>query len=212
MALLNATRSGAVDGVFADHGVGANPKVEPGYARMCNGRGSGRSCYNFSLAFAAAFTAGHERLLNHSQDVLARETGGPVICGHYATWGVPTEFEGLRARVAAGEAGTGPFILEASHDHGRSTGCDVAADEARLAGYLCAMGKYTYLSCFATQRGGEPLPAFYDAYTKPLGVPQSAAVETSPGNWSRIFRSDVGDTIAWYHPLTGRGAVRWAAG
>ena len=53
-ALLNATKVGGVDGVFADHG-NSNPKQlnsSSKYAIMCNGKGAGKKCFEFELDFA----------------------------------------------------------------------------------------------------------------------------------------------------------------
>lgn len=197
-ALLNATKIGGVDGVFADHG-NANPKPVPSggeYSQMCNGKGAGRRCFNFTNEFAQRFTAGHEALLNHSQDTLAKSTGGPVICGPYANWHEPTDFEALREVVARGEAGTGPFVIEASKG-----ACTLPADEAKLAGYLCAMGKFTYLACFNSQSADEPLPKYYDAYTKPLGE----SLHPSPSLFAPLLSSPV-------QLQASRPARRWSMG
>lgn len=208
-ALLNATKVGAVDGVFADHG-NANPKPlnsSSKYAQMCNGKGEKRKCWEFDLEFAINFTAGHNWLLNNTQDVLSKKTSGPVICGYYANWHKPTDFEGLRAVVARGQAGTGPFVIEASVG-----GCDVAGDPSRLAGYLMAMGNYTYLSCFHSMSTTGSMPKFYDAYSKPLGKPTGPATEDTPGSgqWTRHFINNKGTTTAYYHSKTKKGHVQWA--
>ena len=63
---------------------------------------------------------------------------------------------------SAGLNGTGPYVIEAS----RGGACDLAADESKLAGYLLAMEKYTYLSCFSSTP-----PTWFAAFDKPLGVP-----------------------------------------
>lgn len=43
-ALQNATQSGHVDGVFADHAYN-NPAGNP--PQLCNGKGKGRKCWDF---------------------------------------------------------------------------------------------------------------------------------------------------------------------
>ena len=55
--LLNATKIGAVGGVFADHGWGTNigqPNAD-GSATLCNGGGALRSCWNFTAEFSAEY-------------------------------------------------------------------------------------------------------------------------------------------------------------
>jgi hypothetical protein len=199
----NATVNGSVDGIFADHAYN-NPKPlqgDPSIAQLCNGRGEGRKCFNFTSEFGARFVAAHTEMLNYTQDMLSKTTKGPVICGPLSRWNLPTTFAELLPVARKGvEDPTAPFVLEASKN-----GCDVAGDEALLAGFLCAMEKYTYLSCFHSEPG-----KWYAAYDKPLGVPSGAAVQTSPGVYTRKFENAKGVTVATYNRKTKEGSVRWA--
>merc|ERR1712166_903583 len=84
-----------VDGVFADHGY--EQGVEPSRhdlapaddPQLCNGQGTGRQCYHFEPSFAKKFNEGHEFILNNTQDVVAKLTGGPVIDAPYGLWNAP---------------------------------------------------------------------------------------------------------------------------
>ena len=66
--VLNATTQGSVDGIFADH---ATVRLSNKNNQICNGKGDKRTCYYFEPEFAAAFDAGHEWIVNHTQDMLA---------------------------------------------------------------------------------------------------------------------------------------------
>ena len=111
-AVKNATSVGGVDGIFADHaGKGINSGRGHGPTpQFCNGKGKGHSCWNFTAGFAAQFNAGHEWMINTTQDMVAR-SGGPVVDGPYATWGrygcdfQPTSRFGLHAAVQKGQSG-----------------------------------------------------------------------------------------------------------
>lgn len=63
--VANATTVGGVDGIFADH---ASAMLLPADApELCNGKGSGRSCWEFTPEFATKFNEGHAWLINHTQ-------------------------------------------------------------------------------------------------------------------------------------------------
>ena len=85
-AITNATAIGAVDGIFADHSAQENIQIGAKTNgqrenQLCNGKGDGRSCYNFTSDFAKSFNSWHLWATNKSQDLLSKTTGGPVICG-----------------------------------------------------------------------------------------------------------------------------------
>jgi hypothetical protein len=160
---VNATRVGGVDGAFMDHAYN-NPDADPeqpnGPLQFCNGGGAKRTCWSFTAEFTARFINQHNWLLNHTQTILAATTGGPVIGGRQqhpdpstaagaviapGVWNIPTQFEALREATAQGLNGTGPYVIEASKG-----GCDLAHNESKLAGFLLAMEKYTYLACFSS--------------------------------------------------------------
>ena len=85
-AVKNATAVGGVDGIFADHaGKGLNAPRGHAVPQLCNGKGKGFSCWNFTDNFAASFNAGHEWLINTTQEMVAK-SGGPVVDGPYAIW------------------------------------------------------------------------------------------------------------------------------
>lgn len=216
--VVNMTRDGYADGVFADHGYerGVEPSrhdlAPPEDPQLCNGQGAGRKCYHFSPDFAPKFNAGHEFLLNNTQDVLAKLTGGPVIDGPYGAWnGAACNFRNMRKDVAKGQDGTGPFVLEFNRAaNGRPDGCK--PDESCLAAFLIAAEKYSYMSCFHSQDSAdEQLPDFLPEFSKPLGKPQGPAVEEKRGIWTRRFTSHVGETLVTYNERKDSGTIQWAS-
>merc|ERR1719174_347607 len=88
--VVNATSTGLVDGVFADHSANEGTAIggpADGQApnQLCNGKGPGRACYNFTDAFRDKFNSWHAWATNYTQDLLSRTTGGPVIQGPLAS-------------------------------------------------------------------------------------------------------------------------------
>ena len=78
--LVNATRNGHVQGVFADHASAQLAKDcrAPGACagpELCNGAGGKRKCFSFTSEFAARFNAAHAWLVNQTQDILAQLGG-----------------------------------------------------------------------------------------------------------------------------------------
>jgi len=209
-ALINATRRGGVDGVFADHGFeGSRMPSEhdlhpPNSPQLCNGNGALHKCYKFTPEFAKKFNAGHDLLLNHTQDVLSKLTGGPVLDGPYAALGGNVcNFRDLRNKVLAARQGHGPKIIYQCGACNPSESC--------MAAFLCAADKYTYMSCTqGMPRGSLHLPKFLPEYSKPLGEPLSDAVEGPTGVWTRKFRNPHGITTATYDEHHHRGQVQWA--
>lgn len=204
-AVSNATASGGVDGVFADHLASTiGEQTTDGVPQLCNGVGALRACYNFTPAFAQAFNDAHAWLGNKTQDLLSKLPGrGPVIDGPYGSWSSPAcDYRRLRAAVEAGAAGAGPFVLEASHAPGAC-----APDDSCLANFLCAAEEYTYLTCFSD----EPVASTGTQFALPLGPPTGPPVEVG-GVVRRSFQGPAGLTNASVDLATGKGAMQWAAG
>ena len=78
--VINATKVGGVDGIFADHN---NAMLKPmdeapsGLPALCNGAGSidtttgfGRRCWEFTPDFAESFNLGHQWIVNHTQVIM----------------------------------------------------------------------------------------------------------------------------------------------
>jgi hypothetical protein len=102
-AITNATATGYVDGIFADHSAQEHIQIGAGTNgqkanQLCNGVAhKGRTCYNFTDDFKASFNSWHTWATNKSQDLLSKTTGGPVICGPLAVYGHDMcDFDGLR--------------------------------------------------------------------------------------------------------------------
>ena len=129
--LLNATKIGAVGGVFADHGWGTNigkPNAD-GSATLCNGGGALRSCWNFTAEFSAEFNDAHRWVLNTSQDMLAKlPKKGPTVSDDtilslscYATDSGSRPFCHLRPQPQATLMSTGQRpVLPVGRPRGRS--------------------------------------------------------------------------------------------
>ena len=208
--VVNATKIGGVDGIFADHAsamLEPNPKEVPsGLPALCNGHGAwnstalngtgaGRRCWEFTQEFAEAFNAGHAWIVNHTQDVLA-SFGGPVIDGPYGVYNTDVcDFETMRAAVALGQSGAGPFVIEASKG-----GC--TPDASCIASYLLAAEEFTYLGCLHD----EPQLPQYPDLARPLGPPKGPAVQAEDGTWSRSFAHGV---VARWYPNASKGTVQW---
>jgi hypothetical protein len=104
--VTNATATGLVDGIFADHsanegsGIGAVNRDDQGPNQLCNGAGAGRQCYNFTETFKTSFNSWHLWMTNYTQDLLSGTTGGPVIQGPLASMnGVSCVCVCVRARA-----------------------------------------------------------------------------------------------------------------
>lgn len=216
-AVLNMTRDGGVDGVFADHGYeqGIQPSrhdlMPPEDPQVCNGEDDQRTCYHFDPEFAPAFNAGHEFILNNTQDVIAKLTGGPVIDGPYAMWnGNACNLRNMQQHVERGQNGTGPFVLQFNRGLNGLTGCN--PDETCLAAFLIAAEKYSYMACFHSQETEDtPLPEFLPEFSKPLGEPVGPAIEDPRSVFTRRFRSHAGETVVTYNLRTKSGTIQWAS-
>jgi hypothetical protein len=206
-AVANATSSGGVDGVFADHlSNSIGDTTTDGVPQLCNGSGALRACWNFTTAFAAVFNANHAWLGNKTQDILSKLPGkGPVIDGPYGSWSSAfpaCDYAKLRSAVEAGAAGDGPFVLEANHAVGA---CQ--PDDSCLANFLAAAEPYTYLTCFSDA----PVPSVGTQFALPLGPPTGPPV-VSGGVVRRSFLGPAGLTNASVDLATGKGTMEWAAG
>ena len=204
--VANATRRG-IDGIFADHSasegtlIGFRPPDSQGNNgqgpnQLCNGKGPGRECFNFTHDFAQSFNSWHLWATNFTQDLLARTTGGPVIQGALAsmnnatTWGGHItdasfcSFDSIRQAQASGMA-----VFEARGP--------CAPPEHCLAAYLAAAEEGTYVHC--THNGDDILQATaFPEMDKPLGAPTGPAREvpaSGSGVWKRVFAS--GTTVFW---------------
>lgn len=115
-AIANATATGAVQGIFADHSAQENIQIGAKTNgqlpnQLCNGRGAGRTCYNFTETFKESFNSWHLWATNKSQDMLSKTTGGPVICGPSARYGISAcDFDEIRNA----QEHTGLTVIEAS--------------------------------------------------------------------------------------------------
>jgi hypothetical protein len=204
-AVANATAAGGVDGVFADHlasSIGEHTSPD-GLPQLCNGKGELARCWNFTAAFAAAFNTAHAWLGNHTQDLLAQLPGrGPVVDGPYSSWAVPAcDYVQLRAAVEAGQAGLGPYVLEANHRQP----AECTPDDSCLANFLAAAEEYTYLACFADA----PVASEGNQFSFPLGPPTGPPL-LQGDTVTRSFLGPLGLTNVSVQLSSGRGEVAWA--
>lgn len=184
--VINFTRTGLVDGIFADHsgtpGNGINigaPVKGQGPNQYCNGAGAGHSCYNFTTNFTESFNSWHNWGTNYTQDVLSKLTGGPEIQGPYAHMNKvdACSFDAIRQSQANGSIP----VVEAKGCH---------PSESCLAAYLAAAEPYTYLHCLYN---GDEIIQEVDFPEKhyALGEPDGPAKEVTAGSnvWNRSFAS-----------------------
>ena len=167
--VINASRRG-VDGLYADHSaqehiqIGSRAKGQHGI-QLCNGgraagpwgpaTKSGRSCWNFSQAFAASFNSWHAWGTEYIQDVLSKTTGGPVFCGPLAKMG-GTDACSFRAVRNARKGKPAGFVIEAKPGAGEPNSC--APSESCLAAFLAAVEPGIYLHCQYNGAGRLPGP------------------------------------------------------
>lgn len=217
-AVTNATAAG-IDGIFADHSAneGTNigaPIGGQGPNQLCNGKGAGRLCYNFTSEFRDTFNSWHLWATNFTQDLLSRTTGGPVIQGplasmNNATWDPDPrrlidanfcDFDSLR-RARASPMGRQGAIFEARGPCSPSESC--------VAAYLAAVTPGTYMHC--TYNGDDLVGnTGFPGMNSPLGEPAGDAVETPAGSdiWIREFASG---TKATWNNAKRRGSVQWGS-
>lgn len=222
----NATKTGFVDGIFADHsgdwGNGINiggPKNGQAPNQLCNGAGVGRRCFNFTESFRESFNSWHNWATNYTQDMLAKTTGGPVIQGPYARMGaadgcdfddiVRVQNEGFVNNLNRTLRLT---VIEAK-GHGKQ-GNTCKPSESCLAAYLAAAEPYTYLHCMGNTgaQGGGGNDDFLGMTSFPemdyqLGEPHGKAVQQSTGVWVRRFGE--GTVVSW-NSKSKKGTIQWA--
>jgi len=197
--VINATKIGHVQGIFADHATQmlVSPDPDSGaLPQICNGKAPLRKCYSFTNEFADAFNAGHSWLVNHTQDMLAA-IGGPVVDGPYSSYNEDVcNFNTFRQHVQEKNANAhGPYVMEASKG-----GC--TPDDSCIASYLLAAVEFTYLGCLAD----EPTLPSYANLSKPLGPPLGDA-ELVDNVWTRTFRH--GAVARWYPAPIDKGTMQW---
>jgi hypothetical protein len=208
--VTNATASGLIHGIFADHSaqegtIIGNTKVnKQAPNQLCNGKSTGRRCYNFTDTFRDSFNSWHLWATNYTQDLLSKTTGGPVIQGPLASMNTlntivdPSycDFDGIRTAQAT----SGQAVFEARGSCKPTETC--------LAAYLAAAEPGTYVHCL--YNGDDLLKATTFAHMDdPLGAPNGTAQETSPGSgvWRRWFASG---TAVEYNNKKKKGTINWA--
>ena len=112
------------------------------------------------------------------------------------TYWYPRKLRSYHKTSNPGQAGTGPFVIEASRG-----GC--TPDNSCIASYLLAAEPFTYLGCLQD----EPQLPHYPDLSRRLGAPSGPAVQGGDGVWSRSFAHGV--TARWY-PKANHGTVQWA--
>ena len=198
----NATQTGDVDGIFADHsgtwGNGVNIGTKKNGQlpnQLCNGKGHGRQCYNFTKDFTASFNSWHDWVTNYTQDMLSKTTGGPVIQGPYARMGAANgcDFDSIidvqtNGFQSAEERHLMLTVIEADGEH---QACKPS--EKCLAAFLAAAEPYTYLHCRGSTGNGTGGDDLLGKTTFPemdyqLGPPHGKAVEGPTNTWVRKVR------------------------
>jgi hypothetical protein len=161
--VLNVTKTGLVDGIFADHssliGINIGSAFDKQKAhQLCNGHDAGRKCYNFTPTFTESFNSWHDWSVNYTQDILSKSTNGPVVQGPYAeaefrAAGDACDFDAMRDFAENGKPGQWGdlFITQSPTNHGDApdkrgvNSCK--PDESCLAAFLAAAKPYMYIYC-----------------------------------------------------------------
>lgn len=213
--VTNATSRG-IDGIFADHsanegthiGLGGAGKQPQGPNQLCNGKGEGRQCFNFTDTFRKSFNSWHFWATNYTQDLLSRTTGGPVIQGPLASMNNATSWGG---------AITDPSYCSFDSIRDAQSNSGMAVFEARgpcipkencIAAYLAAAEPGTYMHC--VYNGDDLLShTSFPEMDYVLGEPKGPAKETKQGSnvWMRHFASG---TVVTYDNNKKTGNVAWA--
>lgn len=217
-AVQNATETGHVDGIFADHSgtwgngvnIGVSAKDDMGPNQLCNGVGAGRQCYNFSVAFRESFNSWHDWATNYTQDMLSRTTGGPEIQGPYARMGAADacDFDSIREMQANGQKTRENLTLHLTVAEAKSKGSHSSCkpDESCIAAFLAAAQPYTYMHCMGNTDDLLGETTFPEMEYK-IGEPKGDAHETEKGVWRRDFAS--GTFVVWDNNVK-QGTVTWA--
>ena len=230
--VMNATATGLVDGIYADHSgtygnginIGAAGKDSMGPNQLCNGNGKGRECFNFTADFKSSFNSWHDWATNYTQDMLSNTTGGPVLQGPYATMGDvdACDFEAIRNVQKnghhAGPKSSGPILhvsVSTAKPHHKNT-CKPST--SCLAAFLAAAEPYTYLHCGyndAKLLSGTSYPEM-DYY---LGAPHGLAIAGPAGVWTRLFGGALhggpagsNATVVVYNSGEGPSTIEWGNG
>ena len=213
--VTNATATGLVDGIFADHATGngviiGNPdKNGQGRNQLCNGKGAGRACYNFTAAFTASFNSWHLWGTNYTQDLLSKTTGGPVIQGSLARMDQfrtfdPCDFDSMRAGTYFNNYSQSTISIIEAKPQG---GCKKLT-ETCLAAFLATVRPHIYMHCMSSDEDIIGATSFAEM-DKPLGEPDGDAAEvpTAGSNvWRRTFASG---TTVLYDNNAKRGNITW---
>ena len=201
--VMNMTRTGLVDGIFADHssfiGINIGSTTDHQQAnQLCNGKDAGRRCYNFTAAFKESFNSWHDWSVNYTQELLSNTTGGPVVQGPFAeaefrAAGDACDFDAMRAFAEHGKPAPwgGLFVVQAPAAHGdapdRRGHNSCKPDEVCMAAFLAAAKPYMYIYC--QWDDGEDLLAetTFPEMHYHLGPPEGPAAEVAPNVWRRRF-------------------------
>ena len=210
--VTNATATGVVDGIFADHSApeGSNIGTQADGQlpnQLCNGKGAGRACYNFTDTFKTSFNSWHTWATNYTQDLLSKTTGGPVIQGPLATMNGVLPIGGKNAYAIAycdfksiikAQKTAGYSVIEARGECKPTTAC--------LAAYLAAAEPGTYMHCLYN---GDDLvtETTFPELAFPLGKPTGPAVKKGRSKWVRSFAS--GTVVTYDEKTPKRSSIAW---
>jgi len=184
-AMHNATRTGLIDGIFADKAV-KNANSD----KVCN-----HGCIKLEHDKATAWAAGHLNIVRvgHAQlgeGVMMRK-GGSLVDGEsdasvYNEWSDPPTKNNVEETTKLRQQVNGYVFAYAGKK----------CDEDTIAAFLMVLDTRVYLQC----------EDWLDDFAKPLGKPIAPA-SIVDGVYSRTFAS--GTTATW-NSRTGKGAVGWA--
>lgn len=227
----NATRTGTVDGIFADHSGTWGNGVNIGTTKngqlpnqLCNGiAGKKRLCYNFTKDFTESFNSWHDWVTNYTQDMLAKTTGGPVIQGPYARMGAADacSFDSIIDVQNNGyqsvERHLMLTVIEARGHGGKRKENSCKPSENCIAAFLAAAEPFTYMHCMGNsgKQGGGGNDDMLGATTFPemdfkLGAPHGKAVEGPKNVWVRKFGDASNPTVVTWDNVNKTGSVHWA--
>ena len=213
---MNATQAGEgrADGIFADHSGTYGNGINIGTSRngqtgnqLCNGKGTGRLCYNFTTEFTDSFNSWHDWATNYTQDLLSKSTGGPVIQGPLARMGAADacSFDSIIKEQSRGKNLSSGVTMHLTVNEAGGGSCKPSP--SCIAAYLAAAEPFTYLHCVHNEpKIDRPSDDLLGQTTFPemdykLGAPHGPAIEIpskGSGVWKRTFGDkDDGPYVIW---------------
>eukprot|EP00038_Savillea_parva_P010202 m.188582 g.188582 ORF g.188582 m.188582 type:complete len:501 (+) comp17487_c0_seq1:41-1543(+) len=215
---VNATRTGWVDGCFADRVMDGSPCCNDGSGNALLG---GAKCEDISspmtTAQCAAYNTGHLDVVNNLTRAISP---GPIIANHAFTTD-ETLYPALHITGSMTESlpqdDSGIAMLQWHAQRGlvieaHSNDCPPAGPGrvSLLAHFLIGAGRLAYFGCGSwSSSASDWNDRWFDEFERPLGPPVADATkDNATGVWTRSFQSPHGMVNVSWNAATG-GTIDW---